>query len=180
MRGPYKRYFVLAAAAVVALACQAQETATEQGSDATPAVDAAAVREAISAKDQAFAESFSAGDAAGLASQYAPEAIVLPPNGERIEGQAAIQETFAGMLAEIPGTSLSLTTNEVEVAAAGDYAYGTGSYSMTGPAPDGTEWSDQGKYLAVWKNIDGDWKMVMDTWNSDNPVPGTEAEAATE
>lgn len=180
MRGPYKRHFFLATAAVVAMACQSQDTATEQGSDTTPAVDAAAVQEAISAKDQAFAEAFTAGDAAAIAAQYAPDAVVLPPNGERIEGPAAIQETFAGMLAEIPGTSLSLTTNNVQVAAAGDYAYGVGSYSMSGPAPDGTEWSDQGKYLAVWKNVDGDWQMVVDTWNSDNPVPGMEGDETTE
>lgn len=172
MRGPWKSSFILFAMAAVALACQTQDTATEQGSDTTPAVDAAAAREAIMANDEAFAQAFTDGDTAALSAQYAPEAVILPPNGARIEGATAIQEAWGTMIEEAGRPSLDLTTNDVQVAAAGDYAYGHGSYTMSGATPDGEEWSDQGKYLAVWKNIDGEWKMVVDTWNSDNPPAG--------
>jgi len=174
--GVLKNSFALFAAAAVALACQAQEQATEQGSETSPAVDAAAVRQAIEASDQAFEEAFSAGDAPTLATLYAPDAVMLVPNGPRVEGSAAIQETLAGMMQESPGTALDLTTSDVQVAAAGDHAYAIGSYTLNGTGPDGSEWSDQGKYLAVWKNIDGAWKMAVEIWNSDNPPAGTAME----
>ena len=180
MKGPWKSSLILVAAAAVALACQSQETATEQGSDTTPAVDADVVREAITANDEAFDQAYNAGDAATLVALYAPDAVVLPPNEPRIEGSAAIQELFAAMFEEAPGATLDLTTEDVQVAAAGDYAYGVGSFSVSGTAPDGSEWSDQGKYVAIWKNVDGEWKMVLDTWSSDNPAAGIAAEESAE
>lgn len=173
--GVFKRSMVFVWAAGLALACQAQEPATEQGTEINPAVDEAGVRDAIEAGDQAFEQGFSAGDAATVANQYTTDAVVLIPNGPRVEGSAAIQETFAGMLQQYPGMTLDLTTSDVHVAAAGDYAYAVGSYTLTGSAPDGSEWSEPGKYVAVWKNVDGEWKMATDIWNSDNPPAGTDA-----
>lgn len=180
MKGPWKSTLILVAAAAAALACQSQDTATEQGSDTTPAVDAEAVRAAITANDEAFGQAFNAGDAATIVALYTPDAVLLPPNEPRIEGSAGIQESFAGMFEEAPGATLDLTTEDVQVAAAGDYAYGVGSFSISGSAPDGSEWSDQGKYVAIWKNIEGEWKMVLDTWSSDSPPPGMAAETSAE
>ncbi|HUE96405.1 MAG TPA: hypothetical protein VMN39_07075, partial [Longimicrobiaceae bacterium] len=61
---------------------------------------------------------------------------------------------------------------------AGDYAYSVGTFTMSGAAPDGSEWSDEGKYVAVWQNVEGDWKMAADIWNSSAPPPGMAAEEA--
>ena len=71
---------------------------------------------------------------------------------------------------------MTLTSDDVTVTAAGDYAHAVGTWTMSGPAPDGSEWSDNGKFVAVWKNVDGDWKMAADIWNSDNPPMGMEHE----
>ena len=175
MKGTLKRSMVFVWAAGLALACQAQEPATEQGSETNPAVDETAVRETIETKDQAWADAAVAGDAAAIAQQYTADAIVLPPGNPRVTGNEAIQELFTGWLAEAPISSATLDSEVITVAAAGDYAYAVGSYSMSGAAPDGSEWSDQGKYIAVWKNVDGDWKIVTDIWNSDNPPMGMDA-----
>ncbi len=176
MTGALKRSVVLLCVASLGLACQ-QEPATEQASETDPAIDAAAVTEAIAAKDQAFAAAMVAGDVATVASQYTDDAILLPPGGPRVEGAAAIQETFASWIEE-GGTpaSMTLTSDDVTVTAAGDYAHAVGTWTMSGPAPDGSEWSDNGKFVAVWKNVDGDWKMAADIWNSDNPPMGMEHE----
>lgn len=181
MTRAFKRSMVFVWAAGLALACQTQEPATEQGSEIDPAVDEAAVAAAIEAGDQSFERAFSAGDGAAVAAHYTPDAVVLIPNGPRVEGSAAIAETFSGLLQEFPGAALDLTTSDVQVAAAGDYAYATGSYTLGGTTPDGSEWSDVGKYVVVWKNLDGEWKMAADVWNSDNPPAGIDAGApATE
>jgi ketosteroid isomerase-like protein len=43
---------------------------------------------------------------------------------------------------------------------------------MTMNAPNGASIQDTGKDMAVWKKqSDGTWKMVADTFNSDNPLP---------
>ncbi|CAN5898990.1 hypothetical protein BH20GEM1_BH20GEM1_16750 [soil metagenome] len=175
MTGALKRTMMCVLAASLALACQTQEPATEQGSETDPAVDEAAVRETIAAKDQAWADAAVAGDAAAIAQQYTADAIVLPPASPRVTGTAAIQELFTGWLAEAPISSATLDSDVITVAAAGDYAHAVGSYTMSGAAPDGSEWSDQGKYVALWKNVDGDWKIVADIWNSDNPPAGMDA-----
>jgi ketosteroid isomerase-like protein len=175
MTGAFKRSMVFVWAAGLALACQTQEPATEQGSEMSPAVDEAAVRETIETKDQAWAVAAVAGDAAAIAQQYAADAIVAPPGTPRVTGNAAIQELFTGWLAEAPISAATLDSDVITVAASGDYAHAVGSYTMSGTAPDGSEWSDQGKYVAVWENVDGDWKIVTDIWNSDNPPAGMDA-----
>jgi uncharacterized protein (TIGR02246 family) len=176
MKGAFKRSMMFVWAAGLALACQTQEPATEQGSETSPAVDEAAVRETIETKDQAWADAAVAGDAAAIAQQYTADAIVLPPGNPRVTGNEAIQELFTGWMAEAPISSATLDSEVITVAAGGDYAYAVGTYSMSGAAPDGSEWNDQGKYVAVWKNVDGEWKMATDIWNSDNPPAGTDAE----
>lgn len=174
MKGAFKRSMVFVWAAGLALACQTQEPATEQGSESSPAVDEAAISEAIRAQDQAWADAAKAGDAAAIAALYTSDAVILPPGSSRIEGTQGIQEYFAGML-EAPLSSATLDSDIVTVAAAGDYAYANGTWTMSGTAPDGSEWSDQGKYTEVWTNVDGDWKIVSDIWNSDTPPAGTDA-----
>jgi uncharacterized protein (TIGR02246 family) len=175
MNGAMKRILVIVWAAGLALACQTQEQATEQGSETTPAIDAAAVNEAIAAKDKAWADAAVAGDVETLVQQYAPDAILMPPGAPRAEGTEAIRETFTSWLQEAPPSSATVTSDAIMVTAAGDYAHAVGSWTMSGTGPDGSEYSDQGKFLAIWKSADGDWKIVTDIWNSDNPPAGMAA-----
>ena len=42
---------------------------------------------------------------------------------------------------------------------------------MTGPRSAAIE--DHGKYLTVFKKTDAGWKSIIDTYNSDVPLPGT-------
>lgn len=76
-------------------------------------------------------------------------------------------------------TAFSLDPGSVVVSSSGDMAYETGTYSWTGPAPDGTEVTSAGKYAAVWRQEDGNWKMAVDIWNGDGapaaPQAGSEA-----
>lgn len=174
MTGALKRSMVLLWSAGIALACQ-QEPATEQASETDPGIDAAAVTEAIAAKDRLFADAMVAGDIETVMSVYADDAILLPPHAPRVEGAAAIRETFTSWFEEGgPPASMTITSDDVTVAAAGDYAHAVGTWTMSGPGPDGSMWSDQGNVLVVWKNIEGDWKVVTDIWNSENPPMGTE------
>lgn len=176
MTGALKRSAVLLCAAGLALACQ-QQPATEQASETDPAVDDAAVSEAIRAKDQAFTAAMVAGDIESVMAQYADEAIVLPPGAPMQKGSQAVRDNFAPWLSASPPSSMTLDSETITVASSGDYAHAVGTFTISGTDPNGVEYSDTGKYVTVWRNVDGDWKMVADIWNSDNPPPGMESEA---
>ena len=168
-------------AAVLALVlnagCQQQEPATETGTtEETPAVDEAAVRQAIEDMIAGWESAALAGDAAALAALYAEDAVLLPPNHAKAAGSAAIQAAFTEMLAATPFTAIDIVVDGSEVSKSGDIAWAHGSYTSTNTV-NGAPYEDTGKWLAVYENYDGQWSHVADTWNSDTPMPGMEAPA---
>ena len=178
MSSVMNRILVLVCAAGTALACQTEEPATEQASATDPAVDTAAASEAIAAVDKAWEDAAIAGDAAGIAALYTTDAIAMPPDGPRTEGRAAIQELFAGWISSMGLSTIDLNSDLITVASSGDYATAVGSYTASGTAPDGTTWTEDGKYVEILKNVDGSWQIVTDIWNH-NAAPGS-ADAMTE
>ena len=48
---------------------------------------------------------------------------------------------------------------------AGDTAYDFGYYYGTTIVEGKEAESWKGKYVIVWKRVDGDWKMYLDIWN---------------
>lgn len=141
---------------------------------AAPKVDTAAEELAIRAQVAAFNTAIAAYDTQALGALYAQDAAILPPNQERLDGQAAIQQFFAGM--QQANASMAITPTVVVVAASGDIAMEEGTWTVTLPTPDGGTFSDNGKYLVAWKKIDGTWLMERDIWNSDNAPPPSAAQ----
>lgn len=120
------------------------------------------IRNAIEAANKRFVEALGKGDAAKIADMYAEGARVLPPNSLMVQGRQNIQEfwqSFINMDAK-----LTLSTSDVE--AQGNVAYEVGTYELI--FPDNKR--DAGKYVVVWKRQKGDWKLAVDTWNSNMPV----------
>ncbi|HEY7472421.1 MAG TPA: SgcJ/EcaC family oxidoreductase [Gemmatimonadota bacterium] len=160
-----------AIALVLAAGCQ-QEPATETGTtEETPAVDVAAVQQAIEDGGDAWEAAALAGDAAALTALYTDDAIIMPPNAAQAEGSAAIQAAFTEMLAATPFTAIEIVTDGVEVSASGDMAWAHGSYTSTNTVA-GEPYEDTGKWANVSENRDGKWLLVIDIWNSDTPLPG--------
>jgi uncharacterized protein (TIGR02246 family) len=178
MTSVMNRILVLVCTAGFALACQTQEPATEQASETDPAVDATATREAIEAVDTAWEDAAMAGNAAAIAALYTTDAIAMPPGGPRTEGREAIQALFGGWISDYGLTSIDLSSDMITVAASGDLATAAGSYTASGTAPDGTEWTETGKYVEIFKSVDGNWQIAADIWNHDAAPTGMESETA--
>jgi ketosteroid isomerase-like protein len=71
----------------------------------------------------------------------------------------------------MPGFGVTWTSNMAEVASSGDVGYTSGTYDLHANAPDGSPFSDHGKYLTVWKkDTTGAWKVAADMFNSDMPA----------
>ncbi|MGH7543360.1 MAG: YybH family protein [Gemmatimonadota bacterium] len=165
------RFLPLIAALGLLAACQT-EPAEETGATVeAAATDAASVRTEIEAMDDRFEQAFLAEDAATVASLYAEDAIALPPGAPRAEGRAAIQSLFGSWFEMVPAPEgFTLTTDDLQVAGSGDIAYEVGTYTSRGTSPEGESYDETGKYLVVWRNVDGQWMIARDVWNGDAPM----------
>jgi len=143
----------IAAIALVAGAC-ARSPAPEPFPQAT--ADAAAKR-------------FAAHDAAGVASFYTEDAVLLPPDQEPVSGRAAVEEFFARTNPE-SAPAVELAT--IETFMFGDHAWRQGMFRIDGP---GVGRPASGKFVELWKKVDGAWLIHRDMWNSNAPPPATDA-----
>lgn len=118
------------------------------------------IRAQIEAANRGFEAAFAQGDAAGVAACYTSDGMVLPPGAEAQSGTAAISAFWdAGMKAGL--ATVKLITLEAEQQ--GDTAHEVGRaeiYDANGALVDA------GKYIVVWKRVDGEWKLHRDIWNS--------------
>ena len=121
------------------------------------------IRSEIEAASKGFAETLSKGDAAKIAGMYAEDARVLPPNAPAIQQKQKIQEFWQGFIDS--KAKLSLSTSDVE--AQGNVAIEVGTWEMV--LPDNKR--DTGKFVVIWRRDKKDWKIAVDIWNSDTPVP---------
>jgi uncharacterized protein (TIGR02246 family) len=125
--------------------------------------DSTKIREAIVAANGNFMEAFNSGDASGLAACYTAEGQLLPGNSDFVAGTQAIQEFWQGAM-NMGIKSAKLETIEVE--GMGKIAYEVGKYQLFA---DGDQMLDQGKYIVIWKQVEGVWKLHRDIWNTSLP-----------
>ncbi|KAA9338339.1 SgcJ/EcaC family oxidoreductase [Hymenobacter busanensis] len=110
-----------------------------------------------------FENTFSRGDASGMASLYTAEGMLLPAGSDAVQGQAAIGSYWQQVMNQ--GFSrVELHTVEVDHVGR-DAAVELGTYHMRDAA---NQVLDQGKYIVVWKQEDGEWKLQRDIWNSNS------------
>jgi uncharacterized protein (TIGR02246 family) len=126
-----------------------------------------AVRNAILAANEEFMAAFERGDAAGIAAMYTTDGKLLPPNSPMLRGTQAIRTFWQGAK-EAGGKTTKLETLEVETR--DDLAIEVGRYTLTLQPKSGGSVTDKGKYLVVWKNDHGAWKLQIDIWNTDTPA----------
>ncbi len=138
------------------------------GAQAPPAraTPATSVRAQIERRNAAFATSVVGSDGpAAVAAFYTPDAQVLPPNAPAVTGRAAIGAFWRGPNGGPPGP-LRLETVDVEPGPGGQTATEVGRYTIT--LPSGTV-VDEGKYIVLWRRVNGTWYLHRDMWNSDRP-----------
>lgn len=110
-----------------------------------------------------WAAAFNAKDAAKVASLYAEDAVLMPPNQPMVKGRANIEAHWRGQIQQ-GGTNLQLTP--VESAISGAHAFEVGTSTVTLPGGQ----KDPGKYAVVLKRVGNDWKIAYDIYNSDAPA----------
>jgi uncharacterized protein (TIGR02246 family) len=94
---------------------------------------------------------------------YAPDAVFLPPNGERIVGRPAIRELTKKAMDTFTS---DLTFRSINMEYSGNLAYDSGEFRETlAGLSDGNTTHGQGNYLMVYKQqADGTWLIVQQAW----------------
>jgi len=151
-------------------ACQAPAdmAETQPGAEMMTVSDVAAEAQAIRDVNAQWLGAVTSKDAAATAAFYTPDGRLMAPNAPTAQGAAAIAEAFAGIFS-LPNVALSWTEDLVEVAPGGTLAYDIGSYTLSFDGPDGPM-QDNGKYVVVWKKVDGQWRVAADIFNSSLPA----------
>ncbi|MEP7212983.1 MAG: DUF4440 domain-containing protein [Acidobacteriota bacterium] len=137
--------------------------------NATPAVNRAAEEADLKATDIAWSAAAGKKDADAVAAFMTADGATLPPNEPAAKGTEAVKKGWAGILG-LKDVNISWQPTTVQVADSGEIGYTSGIYSLSFTDPKGAKINDTGKYLEVWKKVDGKWKCHLDMYNSDIPL----------
>ncbi|MDH3292558.1 MAG: DUF4440 domain-containing protein [Gemmatimonadota bacterium] len=140
------------------------------GACSGPRVDVVAETAAVQARSQGIAAAEAAQDTEAALAYWAEDAIAQGAGSPQGQGHEAIRALYsrlfgAGQLKEFEGI-----TSHLEVSQAGDLAYEYGVNRFVLAGTDG-DLLDIGKYLAIWKKIDGEWYVAALSFTSDAPAP---------
>jgi ketosteroid isomerase-like protein len=102
-------------------------------------------------------------DAAKVATFYAEDAVLMPPNAPPVKGRKAIQQDHERLFKESP--SFQLTATPLASETSGELGYIQGEFVVQ--QQGGGE--VRGKYVEVWRRIKGEWKILYDINNANHP-----------
>jgi ketosteroid isomerase-like protein len=137
----------------------------------SPVVDIRTETEAINKIEDQWAAAIKAKDNDKNLSFFAPNAVMMNANIPACVGLQAIrksQELWFSDTATFHDTFAS-AVDTIEVSASGDMAYVRGTYRVsTGTRENPVE--DVGKWVTIYRKIEGEWKAIVDIGNSDLPL----------
>lgn len=118
------------------------------------------IQSEIRKADDSFEQLFRQGDAASLATLYTNNGMLLPTGSDFVKGREAIRDFWQGAM-NMGIKEVKLDIEEVELQ--GEAAFEVGQYQLK--SAEGLL-MDQGKYIVIWKQEDGQWKLHRDIWNT--------------
>ncbi|MGZ8541219.1 MAG: YybH family protein [Chitinophagaceae bacterium] len=160
-----KKFFKLLIAFIIIFGagCNTASTDTKTADAAetkdSPAFDLTTARSVIGAENAKFMDAFKKGDSVAVASTYSDDAVLLPPNSEPVSkaGITSMWGSFMGMgVKDVKLVSDDIAGNAEIISETGHFEIYAAENKMI----------DKGKYVVVWKPVNGVWKMYRDIWNT--------------
>lgn len=115
--------------------------------------------------NKVFAEFFNAHNGKAIGELYTENGRLFPANSPVIEGREAIG-SFWNAVFGMGIDNATLTTVHVE--SYENTAIEEGVYNLFDASDNKL---DEGKYIIIWKNIDGKWHLDRDIFSSNIPLP---------
>jgi ketosteroid isomerase-like protein len=151
-------FFVVCGLALLVLGCNQKQK---------HAFDLTAMKQIIEEKNNQFTNAHITGDGATIDKMLTQDARSFPPNADAAIGRAAIAALTSEYLKlgikEFREETTALYGNEDYVIDEGNYVIRYGNDNTI----------EKGKYVNVWKHVDGDWKLYSNIWNSNMPATPT-------
>ena len=145
-----KKIWLLAVVVLVAVSTWAQRSADEK-----------AIREL----DTAWTKAAQDKNVDKAVSYYADDAMMMPPGAPIATTAEQRRAAWQNLLSD-PNMTINFGPTKLEVAKGGDMAYDVG-WTEVKTTKAGETTTERGKYIVVWKKINGQWKVVADTFNQD-------------
>ncbi len=123
----------------------------------------AGTKEDIVAMHETFEAGARAGNAEQMASIFAEDAVLMPPNMPAMNGRAAIAQYWGGMIQQLSKVEVDLMMDHLDIL--GDVAVERGRYEITAPI------QDSGKYVQIWRRTGERWLLATDIFNASQPAP---------
>ena len=159
-------FFLLAItfAGLLSIGCGNNNTASKTSTDSASAFDIHAMKKTIEEKDNGFAKAFITGDSATMVNSFTEDGKIFPPNSDAVIGRSAIAGLVSQYLKfgikEFRDETTALYGNEDNLIEEGNYFRGDGKGNTI----------DKGKYIDVWRKVDGDWKIYSEIFNTSIPA----------
>lgn len=157
-----KTYLIILATLISLCLFSCNSANTEQSADsktATSSFDKQWAKSFIDSSNAKISEQFRAGDSTALASHYWPDAELLLSNSEAIKGNDILPAWGSMTRMGIKDFTFSTT----DIVGDSEFLIETGNYEMK----DGKNFLvDKGKYVVVWQQRNGEWKLYRDIGNT--------------
>ena len=121
--------------------------------------------QAIRDLDAQWGAAASRSDVAAVVPFYAHDGSLVWPDQPAVHGTDAIRAAWEEMVKEFPGLSLNFTPERIVVS--GDLASDFGRVDL-GFDQGSQRTTMSAKYLVVWRREGGTWKVLYDSWNSND------------
>jgi len=143
------------------------------GCNSTPKVDTVAEAEAIRNIEDQWTVALQKSDTDKIISFFTTDAVTMKPNTPIFIGLQAIRKERESSFTDttLLYKTYSSKIDTIEVSASGDLAYVRGTDRITTKTSNGLVY-DSGKWIDIWKKDDGQWKVVVNIWNSDKQLAG--------
>lgn len=122
--------------------------------------------EQIRELDEGWMRAAAQRDLDGMMAIYAPDARELLPGMPPVVGREAIREFYRGVLDALPRFAHRSDIDDIVVAESGDLAVVRGSYRFIADT-ERSEEAQTGKFVGVWRNRNGEWRLQINISNSD-------------
>jgi len=155
--------FFIALITVLSSCTNAPEKTETAAAASTFSLDSA--KASIAASNKQYGECFATGDSVKFVNSYTSDACIYVTNAPKMCGPQAITAFFNGAYS-MGIRSLKLTTEELS--GSKEAVVETGTYELF---VDKGVSIDKGKFIVIWKEENGQWKMHRDIWNTDSPAP---------
>lgn len=123
--------------------------------------DLVAVKKIIDSANLNYAQRFTNNDSLWYTQKYCKNACDFPPNEKPICSIDSLRKYFYG---DGKNEAIPMLVKATNVYGSQEAVIEEGIYDF----PDGKGGSfDKGKFIAIWKEEDGNWKLFKEIWNSD-------------